>query len=392
VSNRIALIAAVALTAAGLAVPAAGASPNLLVGLNDEANTLYGPEIDKTFTTMQQLRTQVLRVNMYWGGNQYGVAKSKPADATDPGDPAYDWSLYDRLVRYSSQYNIKVVFSILFTPGWANGGKPRTYAPTNPGDLQKFAYAAAKRYSGTYIPPVEQQDPSNTSTALPLPAVRYWTAWNEPNNPIWLAPQWKKVAGKWTIESARNYVKICNAVYAGVHQTALSNEKVACGVTGPRGNNAPTSGRPSVDPMSFMRALHTDGLRKFDVYAHHPYYGQRTETPTFVPNPKSGTVELGNISTLIAQVTKLWGPKRIWITEYGYQTPPERLLAVTDAQQARYLSQAYAIARKNPRIDMMLWFLLKDDTAIANGWQSGLVTATWAHKPSFNAFRNVPRG
>jgi hypothetical protein len=389
VSNRIALIAVVVLAAAGLAVPAASAAPHMLVGINDEANTLYG-DPDVNFPILQQLRVQVLRVNLYWGGSPYAVAKTKPAVPTDPGDPAYDWTVYDRFVRYASQYNIKVVFSVLFTPGWANGGQAKTVAPTNGSDLQKFAYAAAKRYSGTYTPPVEQQDPSNSSTALPLPAVRYWTAWNEPNNPIWLSPQWKKVGGKYRIESAVNYVKICNAVYSGVHQTALSNEKVACGVTGPRGNNAATSSRPSTDPLSFMRALKTYGLKKFDVYAHHPYYGKRTESPTYKPPAKGGTVELGNISVLLAQLTKLWGPKHLWITEYGYQTPPERLLAVTPALQATYLTQAFGIARKNPRIDMMLWFLLRDDTNIANGWQSGLITASGVHKPAFNAFRLLP--
>ena len=30
-------------------------------------------------------------------------------------------------------------------------------------------------------------------------------------------------------------------------------------------------------------------------------------------------------------------------------------------KQATYLSQAYAIARANPRIDMMIWFLMKDE-------------------------------
>jgi hypothetical protein len=386
VSKRIALTAAVILAAAGLSVPAAGAAPHMLVGLNDEANTLYG-DVDVTFPILQQLRTQVLRVNLYWGGSKYGVAQSKPANPTDPADPAYDWSLYDRFVRYSSQYGIRVVFSFLFTPSWANGGKPRNYAPTNGSDLQKFAYAAAKRYSGSYTPPIEQQDPNNSSTALPLPAVRYWTAWNEPNNPIWLAPQF---SGR-TIVSAKNYVKICNAVYAGVHQTALANEKVACGVTGPRGNNASSSSRPSVDPMSFMRALKRYGLKKFDVYAHHPYYGKRTEAPTYVPKG-AGTIQLGNINLLIKQLTTFWGPKKLWITEYGYQTFPEdRIFGVTWAKQAAYLTQAFAIARRNPRIDMMLWFLLKDDTDIANGWQSGLMTAALKKKPSFTAFQRLPR-
>ena len=387
-SKRWWVSAATLAAAAGLCAPAATASAHMQIGVLDEGETFFD-NTNAVFARYQALRVQVLRVNLYWGGNSYGVAKTKPANAADPGDPAYDWTLYDRLVRYSSQYGMKVVFSILFTPRWANGGHDRRWAPTNAADLQKFAFAAAKRYSGTYTPPVEQQDPDNSSTSLPLPAVRFWTAWNEPNNPIWLWPQYKKVNGAWTIESARNYVRICNAVYAGVHATALSNEKVACGVTGPRGNDAAAMSRPSVDPMSFIRALKKYGLQKFDAYAHHPYYGSRTETPTY--KPPGNAIQLGNIGTLITQVTKFWGPRRIWLTEFGYQTTPQdKLFGVSYAKQAAYLTQSFAIARQNPRIDMMLWFLVKDDTNIANGWQSGLLTATGVRKPAFNAFARLP--
>ena len=54
------------------------------------------------------------------------------------------------------------------------------------------------------------------------------------------------------------------------------------------------------------------------------------------------------------------------------------------------MRQAYAIARKNPRIDMMLWFLLKDEKRLG-GWQSGLLTAAGKKKPSYNVFRALPR-
>ena len=90
-------------------------------------------------------------------------------------------------------------------------------------------------------------------------------------------------------------------------------------------------------------------------------------------------------------MTRLYGRKPLWITEYGYQTnPPDRLFGVTYALQARYLAQAYAIARRHPRIDMMLWFLLKDEPRL-NGWQSGLMTRTNRRKPAFTAFQRVPR-
>ena len=69
-------------------------------------------------------------------------------------------------------------------------------------------------------------------------------------------------------------------------------------------------------------------MKTFDVYAHHPYYAAPNESPTYVPTGKTKRrIQLGNINTLIAPVTKLYGPKHFWITEYGYQTnPPDKTL------------------------------------------------------------------
>ncbi len=408
-SKRIALLAALGVIIASLAVGAATASPkhhtalhaqtssHMLVGINDEADTLYGNPA-AAFAMLKTLRVQVLRVNLYWGGTKWAVAAKQPADATDPGDPAYNWAIYDRLVKYATDNNIKVVFSILFTPGWANGGKARTVAPTDPNDLQNFAYAAAERYSGLWIPPTWQQDASLGIGSTPLPKVSMWTAWNEPNNPIWLSPQYKRVGGKWRIESAYQYAKICNAVYNGVHSPylgPLAGEQVACGVTGPRGNDVPTGIRSSVDPLSFLTAAKTFGMKTFDVYAHHPYAAAGVEPPNYVPTGNyKRRVQLGNIGLLMSLVTKLYGPKHFWITEYGYQTnPPDNKtgFGISWAKQALYMKQAYAIARKNPRIDMMLWFLIKDEPNLG-GWQSGLETVTGKKKPSWNAFISLPRG
>ena len=90
-------------------------------------------------------------------------------------------------------------------------------------------------------------------------------------------------------------------------------------------------------------------------------------------------------------MTRLYGNKRIWITEYGYQTnPPDRIFGVSFLNQARYLTQAYGIAKRHPRIDMFLWFLLRDERlGVDQGWQSGLLTAPGARKPSFAAFQKL---
>jgi hypothetical protein len=180
-----------------------------------------------------------------------------------------------------------------------------------------------------------------------------------------------------------------------VHATLYASERVACGVTSPRGNNNPNSSRPSVSPVAFLRACKKAGLTKFDAWAHHPYYGTPAESPTTKPlSPKgspSNAITLANLGDLIKEVTRLYGNKRIWITEYGYQTnPPDAVFGVSYAKQALYLKQAFAIARKNTRIDMMLWFLLRDEPSLA-GWQSGLITATGKKKPAFVAFQRLLR-
>jgi len=221
--------------------------------------------------------------------------------------------------------------------------------------------------------------------------VRNWLAWNEPNNPVFLQPQFQKIGfRKYRLASPRIYAGMCNAVMAGVHLTGLPGEKVACGVTAPRGNNTGTQPRPSVSPLIFLRGLKRAGAR-FDVYAHHPYYQHPNEAPTEAP-PGPRAVTLGNINELLAELRRLYGNKHLWITEYGYQTnPPDRSFGVSWIKQARYVSQAYGIARRNPRIDMMIWFLVKDEKRIGNGWQSGFYTASGRRKPSFQAFRRMPK-
>ena len=85
----------------------------------------------------------------------------------------------------------------------------------------------------------------------------------------------------------------------------------------------------------------------------------------------------------------MFGRTPLWITEYGYQTnPPDRVFGVSYAQQARYMAEAFAIAKRNPRIHMFLWFLLKDEPNVSR-WQSGLMTRTGRPKPSFNVFRQL---
>jgi hypothetical protein len=356
----------------------AAASGGMLVGMYDPSQSFIAP--DRSFAAFHSLRVQVLRMDMLWGQI---VALKRPANPADAKDPAYNWGPYDDFVKNAAKNHIQVLFTIYGTPHWAGAVKPNR-APARMLYLRQFATAAAKRYSGTF----------KLYDGTTLPAVRKWMAWNEPNSPVFLAPQWAKINNKRFVPvGAKNYARMCAAVWSGVHSTNLRGEVVACGATSPRGNNSPRSRRPSISPLAFLAALKKFGLRKsnFDAYAHHPYYGRPAETPATKPKAKDKTsVTLANIGDLTGLLTRLYGNKKLWITEYGYQTrPPDKLFGVSWAQQAKYLTEAYRMARKNPRITMMLWFLLRDEGRLG-GWQSGLFTATGKKKPAYFAFRALP--
>ena len=274
-----------------------------------------------------------------------------------------------------------MLFTILGTPDWANGKKGTRVAPTSPVPLRQFAGAAALRYSGTYL---------DTASGRILPRVALWLAWNEPNNNVFLKPQFARVHGSWHFAAAEAYARICNAVYTGVHSVG-GPERVACGATAPRGFNDPHAARPSTAPIAFIRAAKKAGLRTFDAWAHHPYYSFPRETPTTRLSDPHG-VGFGDIDRLTGVITQLYGSKPLWITEYGYQTnPPDTFYGVSYKAQAAYLQEAYRIARANPRIDLLTWFLLRDSRALAE-WQSGLMTVNGRAKPAFATFAGLRAG
>jgi hypothetical protein len=360
-----------------ISASSASAPSPLLLGLFDDAVTL--DPAANNFPLLQSLHVQVVRTTLTWGGPG-GVANKQPAHPADPSDPAYDWARYDEAVERANGAGIQLLMTIVGTPSWANGGKPPQYAPTSPGTLRAFAYAAAQRYSGTFL---------DTASGHVLPRVGLWLAWNEPNNPVFLQPQFARVNGEWRMEAPAAYARICNAVYAGVH-AAGGPEQVACGATAPRGNNNPSTSRPSITPLAFLRSAKKLGLRTFDAWADHPYYGNPGDTPT--TRNLGSAIELGNIGKLVSVVTDLYGNKPIWITEYGYQTnPPDTFFGVSWERQAQYLRQAYDIARANPRIALFTWFLLKDNASLS-AWQSGLMTADGQKKPSYTTFADLRAG
>lgn len=371
-----------ACTCALVVTSAAAAAPGMKLGIYDDAQTVFG-NTNQTFDQLNELQTQVVRVTLNWSI----AAPTRPAPGMFANPSSYQWGLYDPVVKAAKARGMDVMFSILWTPAWAGGGAKGRLVPERMAYLQGFAKAAATRYSGTYV------DPELPVPEPALPRVRYWTAWNEPNAPNFLRPQYKRVGGRYVIWSAIQYAKMCTAVFTGVHMGEAGvapRGKVACGLTNPGGNNHPRGARGAPTPLLFMRTMRA-GRPKFDVFAHHPYAAARRETPTTPPST-GGRVTLGNLGVLITEMKRLgWGSKHLWLTEYAYQTnPPDGRFGVTPTKQAAYLRQAYKIAKQTRRVDMFVWFLLKDEADVSR-WQSGLIwsfgTKDGVRKPAYAAFK-----
>ena len=327
----------------------------------------------------------MLRVNLYWGG-KLGVAKTRPFQASDPRDAAYDWSLYDRTALYAAANGIKLLFSITGTPKWANGGADARTA--RPQTTRRSATSPTRRRRATAAT-------TSASDGRTLPAVRLWAAWNEPNNPAFLRPQFVRRGSKWVIQSAISYAKICNAVYDGHPRDALQEragrlrrDRARAGTTTRRARARRSS------PIAFLTAAKKAGMKRFDAYAHNPYYGvaDRDARRRSRRGRSSGQVADRDHAREHQRADRRGlAPVRAEAASGSPSTAtrrsrPTRSSASRGADQARYLTQAFAIARKNPRIDLMLWFLVRDEPNLA-GWQSGLMTRRRREEAGLQAFQ-----
>ena len=111
--------------------------------------------------------------------------------------------------------------------------------------------------------------------------------------------------------------------------------------------------------------------------------------PRLPPVHPNHTVSLSNIGRLLAVFPK----KPFYLTEYGFSTEPSVAFgpAVTEFQQAAYLSEAYALAARHPRIKLLVWQPLQDASPSGspndpNGCYLGLRRVDGSAKPAWYAF------
>jgi hypothetical protein len=345
---------------------------------------------------LEALGVDTLRAQVRWrlfAPDPNSAAKPRDFDADDPGDyPGDSMKVLDDIVREAAQRQISVLLVPTSPiPDWAGStGRSLTFGP-EADEFEDFVTALGRRYDGSCVPP--DCLPGGVGEA-PLPRVRQWAVWNEPNLKTFLRPQ-RNASGR-TV-SGNLYRRLFFAAQRGLEASGHQADELLIGET------APSRGSVSTAPLKFLRQVFCVSRRyrpvrdcapiSADGWAHHPYNPHRP--PWKRPNRRHHSIiSIASIDRLTAALRRVWhagGTTErlpVYITEYGVESLPEEKYGVSLQRQAEYLGAAEYLLYSNAQILAFAQYLLDDDDhAEADlSFQTGLRFANGTPKPSYDAF------
>jgi hypothetical protein len=299
------------------------------------------------------------------------VAPIRPLNPRDPSDPAYRWpAALDQAVSEAAKYHIRISLLVMSTPGWANGGKPDNWVPTNVGNYADFLTAAARRY----------------------PSVRLWMIWGEPSRRPNFMPLTPEKAGSTKLNAKqaaapRYYARMLDASYGALKGVRSSNVVI--------GGNTFTAG--DITPYNWVKYMKLpNGHRpRLDLYGHNPFTGRR---PGFGQYQHKQVVDFNDIPSFTKYLDttlrdahghklKLFFSEFFWPTDHANG---EFNFHLSKSLQASWLQSAFNVAHKSPRIYTLGWYSLYDDPPQPSGLEvnRGLMTYAGKRKPAYNVFRS----
>ena len=234
-----------------------------------------------------------------------------------------------------------------------------TWAP-DPGAYGRFAAAAARRYSGRFPDPLHP--------GAFLPRVRLWQAWNEPNLPRFLQPQWvvrrrrleRVVAGPLPAHAQRVLRRPSNA--------STARNVVATAGTAPNGD--PRDGEGRMTPVRFWQevlCLGSGRSRRRAVPGSGPFRRARPP-PADGHRPGRRRARRGQRQhrrPLQAQAAAALAQRRprratrgtrLWITELNWDSGSR---GATAAQIQRWVPRAlFRLWREG--VDLVTWQFVRD--------------------------------
>ena len=372
------------------------------------------------------------------------TSEPKNFNASDPNAyPAQNWAIYDQAIKAAQSAGITVDLEVTGgSPRWASG-KDYPKASTscwqhdvaycawkpNAAMYGQFVRAVTKRYDGSF-------KPTGASTALP--AVHFWSFWNEPNFGQDLGPQ--ATNGSTVPYAPQAYRALLAAGWKALQQsqpdarnTTLVGELAASGYPlHAAGHPGKLPGNGSIYlALDFMRAVYclspsyhkltgstaklygcpttgaaaskfrsqNPGLFNATGFAVHGYYSKQppNQSPSSI-NPSYATFPVfKRVEAALDKATHAWGSGKhypIYNDEYGYITSPPAPKSKGDpseATAAAELNQAEYISYKDPRIAAYGQYLINDPVPgpqqVGGGFASGLYTSKGKPKQTLAAYR-----
>lgn len=326
---RTALVAACA-GALALGASSAHAARPFQTGFNQFPTSAFtGAQAADGFALVKSAGGSIVKLHLDWAV----VAAIQPADETAPDDPAYAWGSFDQLVRDTVAAGLRPLVQVDRAPPWASGGDPRT--DPNVAAFGRFATAAARRYDGTF-------DPTDDGIVNPLPRVKFWQVWNEPNYHRFLQPQ--RTNGK--LSSPKLYRRLVNSLSNGVKSVIPANLVMAGGM-------GPFRQSQNAAPFAFMRlmlCLDTKlrpvkgcGPVRFDIWSTHPYTSGAPTRHALGPSDAS----LGDLPDMQRYLRAAVKGKKVlsngavqfWIDEFGWDSAPPDPAAVPTTLHRRWTAE-----------------------------------------------------
>jgi hypothetical protein len=435
-------VALTVVMAAGLLVPVpvAHAASSQETMLQDDPNVFTNPAA--TFQRLRLLGVDRVRVSVRWSWiAPNGLSRRRPShfNATDPAAyPGINWVQLDKLVREAANQNVPLNLNVTggapiwaTPPGAPNDGKVHADWQPSGREFGYFVTALATRYSGNYDPAKKRTSRGDPND---LPAVHFWSIWNEPDYGPSLAPQ--GVPGNFSVErSPWAYRSLVDSAWSALQRLGRGHDTFVFGELAPRGE-ARIGIFNGMKPLQFIRALYCvdssyrplrgsaatlrgcpatssgshafpsqhPALFKANGFSDHPYSRWYQPNVEAQPDPEYTTLaEISNLERALDRAMRVYHSHTrfpIWNTEYGYLTsPPKRSPDPTN--HVPYLNQTTAayydnwaeyISWRDPRLASFMQYLLSDPLPSIKdndygGFASGLLTFAQKEKPGYGAFR-----
>jgi polysaccharide biosynthesis protein PslG len=259
----------------------------------------------------------------------------------------------DQRIAEIKSRGMQILLVLYWAPEWATGTAAKNGVPKNPADYAAAASYAAHRWGDS---------------------VDAWEVWNEPDS-----------AAFWAHPSVTDYAALLKASYPAFKNADPSATVVA--------------GAPTYVNTKWYAQLYRAGAQPyFDVVGVHPYMSPGDLPPGL---PDDATMNhLRHLDTLVALMARHGDAKKpIWATELGWSvhanpsgTPPwER--GVTEAQQAKYLTDAVAVLRTFPQVDALFWYNSNDSQISGpHVGRFGLLREDGSPRPALDALGCAARG